>query len=76
MVKPRLVESFSDVLACLQVLDSIKSQVVTVHSLKESVFDDRGNGDIGFSLFNIQKDDLGYTYKLVSHFLLYLVTQC
>ncbi|PVD25332.1 hypothetical protein C0Q70_15832 [Pomacea canaliculata] len=52
-----------------KVLDSIKSQVVTVHSLKESVFDDRGNGDIGFSLFNIQKDDLGYTYKLVGSYI-------
>ena len=48
-----------------QVFDSIKSQTVTVGSIKEQLFDQNGNGNIGFSIYNIQKQGNGYVYTPV-----------
>ncbi|XP_076447686.1 uncharacterized protein LOC143284661 [Babylonia areolata] len=45
-----------------EVLDTIKSQTVSVGSNKEQLFDQNGNGNIGFSIFNIQRRGDGYEY--------------
>ena len=51
---------------CRQMFDSIKSQTMSIGSTKEELFDQNGNGNIGFSIYNIQRQGEGYVYKLVS----------
>ena len=42
--------------------DSIRSQTVSMGSTKEELFDENGNGNIGFSIYSIQRQGPGYGY--------------
>ncbi|KAL8604320.1 hypothetical protein ACOMHN_028083 [Nucella lapillus] len=48
-----------------EVYDAIKSQTVTFGSNKQQLFDHNGNGNIGFSIYNIQKQGENYNYNKV-----------
>ena len=45
--------------------DSIKSQTVSVGSTKEELFDQNGNGNIGFSIHSIQRKSGGDGYEYI-----------